>query len=195
MLATMAPRPMISDTRAPYSTREWVSRPKTSVPSQCSAEIGASRCAGSIATGSTVPSSGANRASSTTVAKIAKATAAGPRVSCALNCPGPWGDGAVSGAVAGTGRLKKSVFMQSSISGAGLQHGVERIDEQVDQDIAEGKQQDQALDHGGAARQPRLDDQAAEPGQIEHRLRHHDAGDQRGDPYADDRDDRHRRIA
>src|SRR6218665_1612427 len=195
MLATMAPRPMMGAPRPPYSTREWVSRPKTSVPSQCSAEIGASRCAGSIATGSTVPSSGANRASSTTVAKIAKATAAGPRVSCALNCPGPLGDGAVFGAVAGIGRLKKSVFMQSSISDAGIQHGVEHIDEQGDQDVAEGKKQDQALNHGVVARQHRLDDQAAEPGQIEHRLRHHYAGDQRGDPDADDRDDRHRRIA
>src|SRR6218665_2141061 len=187
MLPTMAPTPIITHTRPPHGPRKGVPPRKPPLPTQCSAEIGASRCAGSIATGSTVPSSGANRASSTTVAKIAKATAAGPRVSCALNCPGPLGDGAVFGAVAGTGRLKKSVFMQSSILDAGIQHGVELIDERVDQDIADGKHQDQARDHGVGARQHRLDYQAAEPREIEHRLRNRAAAGQRGDPDDDDR--------
>ncbi len=55
-------KPTISEMRAPYSTREYTSRPSMSVPNQYSADGSRVRFAGASAVGSTVPSQGARMA-------------------------------------------------------------------------------------------------------------------------------------
>ena len=54
--------PTMSDTRAPYSTREYRSRPSMSVPNQYCSLGKRVRLAGASAVGSTVPSQGAKMA-------------------------------------------------------------------------------------------------------------------------------------
>ena len=82
-----------------------------------------------------------------------------------------------------------------SIPDARVEHGVEHVDHEIDDDIRAREHEDDALDHRIVAAQDRVDRQAAEARNREHALGDDDAADQQRDADADHRDDRDRGVA
>src|SRR5690606_31661333 len=81
------------------------------------------------------------------------------------------------------------------ITNTRVEYGVKNVNHQVDDDVREGEQQDQALDHREVSRQHGFHYEAAQSRQIEHGLCDDHATDERGDSNADNGDDRDGCIA
>src|SRR5882762_1011237 len=78
-----------------------------------------------------------------------------------------------------------------SVADPGVEEGVERVDDQVDQDHHAHDEQVHALDHRIVALVDRVEEKAAHPGQPEDALEDHGAAQDLGDldaEYGDDRD-------
>src|SRR5713226_8025032 len=74
----------------------------------------------------------------------------------------------------------------SLIADSGIYHGIEQIDGEVDQDIGGGGHEHHPLHHRVVSAQDGGDDETAEPGDIEHDLRHHRPADEHRRGDADD---------
>src|SRR5579883_567571 len=172
-----ANRPTVSEIRAPKTTRASSSRPSASVPSQCSAETGARRSSMSMSVGLGSGSNGARIAAARM--KINQPMAAqnnSPRLR-----------------VRRLGlAIMPSAISSSSVAMADprIEHGVEHVDNEIDQHIARGHAQHDALQDNEIAGVDRAEQQAADTGQCEDRLHDHRAAHQAADVDAGDGDQR-----
>src|SRR5258708_1797356 len=132
MPITGAPRPTVSDIRAPWISRANSSRPRPSVPSQCRTDIGARRSSMSMSVGLGSGNRFANAAAEKT--KIIQTTAA--------QKSGP------SRRVRLTGLTATSSLMESSsvaMTDPRIEGGIEQIDDEIHQHETRADQQYHAL--------------------------------------------------
>src|SRR6516225_2383902 len=165
---TGAHSPTTSEMRAPETSRESSSRPSPSVPSQCSAENGARRASISMSVGlGSGNMSAKTAAANTNTTQPIAAQNNGPsrRPRCA-GC-----------AWTSSPRVSSSVAMANP----GVEHCVERVDDEVHDDEACGDQQHHALQDDEVARADRADQQPADTRQRENRLDDDSAADQAAD--------------
>ncbi len=102
-----------------------------------------------------------------------------------------------TGATAGTAAVAVTAVMAviGQYRMRGVEHRIEHVDHEIDDDIRAREHEDDALDHRIVAAQDRVDRQAAEAGDGEHALGDDDAADQQRDADADHRHDRNRGVA
>src|SRR5215831_11236961 len=179
--------PTSSEIWAPCRTRLYTSRPNSSVPSRFLALGAFRRSAGLSRRGSCVDIAPASNAAMTTTASIAAPTVMlRLRPNRRIHAPRP----AARGSAAAARSAAASLIADSRVD-----DHVERVDRQIDEYVGRRGDQDHALHDRVVPPQHRRDDQASEPGNVEHDLGHHGAADQDRHRDADDRDDRHQRIA
>src|SRR5690606_25192079 len=99
-----------------------------------------------------------------------------------------------AGAGAASTALAEFDIRGFSVSDTGVKHGIECVDNQIDEYVDKGEQQDQRLNHRVVAAKHGFDHQPPESGQVEYRLGHHDATDQQRNPDPNDGDDGNRRV-
>src|SRR5437867_7313613 len=151
-----------------------MSRPRWSVPSQCSAFGRPSVYAASVAIGSCVCSHGASTAvtSMTTMMAPPAAPSGLRRMKRPSVVPHP-------------GRAGAPITTRSTgtptglaIAHARVEHAVEHVDEEVRQDHDDGDEHHEVLHDRVVAPQDRLHEEAGDAGQVEHGLGHHEAADE-----------------
>src|SRR5438093_9162854 len=159
-----------------------------SVPNQKSADGGFSRLAGETACGSMVPSHGARNAMATMTTSMTPPMSA---VGWRLNASRKRRHVGDTDLVA-TGAASTVVLI--SVTYPRVEQHVRKVDQQIDQHVDRGKNQDHALNDGIVAAQDRIDGEASDAGQREHRLGDDRAADQQCDANADDRHHGNRRV-
>src|ERR1700692_2691979 len=161
MPMTGAQTPPVSDIRAPKIRRDSSSRPRPSVPSQCSIEAGARRSSMSMSVGLGSGNTLANDpAAKTKITQPIAAQNSGP--SRRLRATGP--------ATTSSSMVSSSVAMTDP----GIENGIEHVDNEVHQHEAAGDEQHHALQDDEVAGIDRADKKPADPGQREDRF--HDQG-------------------
>src|SRR5436190_7474464 len=130
--------------------------------------------------GSWVASSGANTAIS---AIATSSTAPMTSVGC-LRSQRPRRFGSVAGSAAAPSSRAGTALTASRVADARIEQRVAEIDQQVDEDVDARREQQHALDHRIVVALHRIDDEAADAGNREHRLGDDDAADQEGDADA-----------
>src|SRR5438034_1435965 len=160
--------------RAPHTTREKPSRPRSSVPNG-RAHVGALRIwLQSVRTGSVMAIQGApsdmttNRSTPT-----APASAAGRRrPTRQARCGAPERAAGASASASGKVGLAASGAIDATVDAdPRVQHGVRDVDQQIDEDVRRGRDEHHALHDGVVAGEDRLDDEATEARQHEDRDR------------------------
>src|SRR5438876_1129928 len=150
-----ATNPTVSEVRAPNTSRESMSRPNPSVPSQCCASGGMRRKSISISFGLGSGSSSASAAAATISAIHAAAS------QNTLPSRRRQGIGAIAGSTAAS---------NTAMADPRIEHGVEQVHDEVQQHEADRDQQHDALQDDEVARVDRADQQPADAGQGEDRL-------------------------
>src|SRR5688572_26595065 len=145
-----------SDARAPHSRRESTSRPNSSWPSQCCAEGPVSRAATSILTGSYGAIAGASSAS-----KTSRPTSANGQP---IRRQGSWA------------RLPS---IRLPVPHARVEHRIEEIDSQVQQDKQCADDEHDALHLRIVTLLHGADEEARQAGPVEHVFDEHGATEQR----------------
>src|SRR6266480_7569901 len=162
-----------------------MSRPRWSVPSQCSAFGRPSVYAASVAIGSCVCSHGASTAvtSMTSMMTPPAAPSGLRRMTRPSLVPHPGRAGAPT-----TTRSTGTPTGLAAIAHARIEHTVEHVDEEVRQDHHDGDEHHEILHDRVVAPQDRLHEKARDAGQVEHGLGHHQAADEERELDADDGD-------
>src|SRR4051812_10649531 len=101
----------------------------------------------------------------------------------------------IASAPAGACRRRRSSndalsCLPSGDADARVEDGVQEVHREVDDDVADRRDQDDALDDRVVAREDGVERELAEAGQDEDLLGHHRAGDQQAELEAEDRHDR-----
>src|SRR3954452_11143302 len=206
--SSVASTPASSDARAPYTTRENTSRPRSSVPMMCALDGPCRTALKFVAAGSYGAMSGAKIAMRTNnVATQMPATASGrrPRRRSARRRVRTRGATATSialiaSAPAGSRRRRRSrndalSCLTSGDADARVEDRIQEVHREVDDDVADRRDQDDALDDRVVAREDGVERELAEAGQDEDLLGHHRAGDQQAELEAEDRHDRQEAVA
>src|SRR6478735_11062814 len=177
---TGAQRPTMRDIRAPWISRANSSRPRPSVPSQCSAEAGARRSSMSMSVGL----GNGNRLASPAAAKTKIIQPIAPQNS------GPSRRVRLIGLT-----LTSSSMLSSSVAmtDPGIEDGIEHIDDEVHRHEACGDQQHHALQDNQVARVDRAHKKPADPRQGKNGLDDQRAADQSTDVDSGYRDEGQRR--
>src|SRR5262245_34201425 len=169
MASRIEKTPACIEMRAPQTTREKLSRPRSSVPNGC-AHVGALRiCFQSPWIGSTVAIHGASTAittnSSTVTAPAADTGRLRVRRQARRNGPAGRSADTLAGAAAVTGEL--GVTDRAPDADARVEQRVRYVHQQVDQHVGAGGDEHHALDQRVVAREDRLDDEPTEAGNDE----------------------------
>src|SRR5262245_26640370 len=172
-LMSVAARLIISDARAPNMRRLSVSRPSASVPNGWSivppAQTGGARllsrsCASGLC-GAMRPAKIATKA--TSPSPTSPATAVFRRVSRPRRrrraCTG-------APATPTSSRPPVTTSLSGSMPDAGVEHRVDHVDDEVDEDEADRRDEDSSLDHGEIAAIDRVECQLPDPGPVEDEL-------------------------
>src|SRR6476646_10322627 len=172
--------PTTSEIRAPYTSLESSSRPRPSVPSQCSTENGARRSSMSMSVGLGSGSTGARIATANIeiIQPIAIQNSSPNRRRRFAGC-----------AVTPSSMVSSSVAMTNP----GIEDGVEQIDDEVHDHEAGGNQQHHPLQDDEIARVDGTDQQPTDSRQGKNRFHDDSATDQSSDIDAGDRDQSERR--
>src|SRR5947208_17073980 len=153
-----ATMPTVREMRAPWMSRESMSRPRPSVPSQWAALGGMRRSSISISVGLGIGSRSATAAATTTrPIQLTASQKSKPR----LGRRRTW-----LSAIA-------PISMSTSLVGMtdpGIEHGVEHVDEEIDDHEPGGHEQDDALQDHEVARIDGPDEEPADARQGEDRL-------------------------
>src|SRR5437016_1722339 len=162
-----------------------MSRPRWSVPSQCSAFGRPSVYVASVAMGSCVCSHGASTAVTSMTSMMAPPAAPNglrwtnrPSV-----VPHPGRVGAAT-----TTRSTGTPSGLAAIAHARVEHAVEHVDEEVRQDHHDGDEHHEVLHDRVVAPQDRLHEEPCDAGQVEDGLGHHETADEERELDADDGD-------
>src|SRR5688500_16128082 len=149
--------PACIEMRAPHTTREKPSRPRSSVPNGCAHDGALRILLQSVRTGSVVAMNGAPTAMSTKSRTSAAPTSAAGRrrPTRHARCSSPDRGAAVS---AGSGSGYAGVAALPATGGAPdadarVEHGIGDVDQQVDQDVGRGREEHHALHDGIVARE------------------------------------------
>src|ERR1700674_5048114 len=151
-----ASNPTVSEARAPNTSRDSMSRPRPSVPSQCCASGGMRRASISISVGLEIGRKFANVAARTTTA-IQAAAAQNKLVRRRR------------GATAASSSAS-SVASNAAMADPRVEHGIEHVDREIQQHEAHGDEQHDPLQDDEVARIDGADQQPADAGQSGHRL-------------------------
>src|SRR5467141_1445434 len=162
-----------------------MSRPRWSVPSQCSALGRPSVYVASVAMGSCVCSHGASTAVTSMTSMMAPPAA--PSGLRWMNRPSVVPHPGRAGAPTTT-RSTRTPTGLAAIAHARVEHAVEHVDEEVAEDHHDGDEHHEVLHDRIVAPQDRLHEEARDAGQVEHGLAHHEATDEEGELDADDGD-------
>src|SRR3989475_4720271 len=143
-----------------------MSRPRWSVPSQCSALGGPSLCAAWVAIGSWVWSHGARTAVTSMTSMMAPPAAPSGlrRMNRPSVVPHPGRAGALTSRRS-TGASRRL----ATIAHARVEDAVEHVDEEVTEDHHDGDEHHEVLHDRIVAPEDRLHEEACHPGQVEHR--------------------------
>src|SRR5947208_197088 len=162
-----------------------MSRPRWSVPSQCSAFGRPSVYVASVAIGSCVCSQGASTAVTSMIAVMAPPAAPSGlrRMNRPSVVPHPGRAGAPT-----TTRSTGTPTGLATIAHARVEHAVEHVDEEVAEDHHDGDEHHEVLHDRVVAPEDRLHEEARDAGQVEDGLGHHEAADEEGELDADDGD-------
>src|SRR4030095_4536188 len=159
-----------------------------SVPNQNACDGGRKRLIGATSWGSIVPSHGAKIAIPTMLTRMAPPmSAVGWRLKASRKRRHV-GDMDLTGTIAG------ATTVSMSVADPRIEEHVRQIDQKIDQYVDGGKNQYHALDDRVVAAKDRVDGQAPDPRQREHRLGHDRAADQQRNPDTDDRHHRNGRV-
>src|SRR6185369_110140 len=171
--------PTTSEIRAPWTSLESSSRPRPSVPSQCSMENGARRSSMSMSVGLGSGSTGARIATANMkiIQPIAIQNSSPNRRPRFAGC-----------AVTPSSIVSSSVAMTNP----GVEDGVEQIHNEVHDHETGGNDQHHTLQDDEVAGINRADQEPADPRKREDRLHDDGAADQSPDIDAGDRDQRQR---
>src|SRR5690606_38867460 len=176
-------KPTSSDSRPPWMTRLNTSRPKSSVPNQCSALGACRRFMMESLYGSNGLIQGASAAAATSTASTTRLAstvlrATSRRTACQRSAHGP-----------------EEIAIATAVAHSRNDQQVQQVDEKVDQDIDGGNDQQRALDDRVVAPQHRRHHQAAYAGQAKHGFGDHRAADQQSGGQPQHRQYRDQRIA
>src|SRR5258708_3510310 len=154
---TGAQRPTVSEIRAPWISRASSSRPRPSVPSQCSHDIGARRSSMSMSVGlgsGKTPASAAAARMKTVQPTAAQNSGPSRRVRPAVLTTSP------------------SSMPSSSVAMADprIENGIEHVDDEIHHHEAAGHEQHHALQNDEIAGVDGADQKPADPRQREDRL-------------------------
>src|SRR5213080_1341066 len=162
-----------------------MSRPRWSVPSQCSAFGRPSVYVASVAIGSCVCSQGASTAVTSMIAVMAPPAAPSGlrRMNRPSVVPHPGRAGAPT-----TTRSTGTPTGLATIAHARVEHAVEHVDEEVAEDHHDGDEHHEVLHDRVVAPQDRLHEEPCDAGQVEDGLGHHETADEERELDADDGD-------
>src|SRR5919197_1539268 len=181
--------------------RERMSRPKLSVPSRCSGPGGSRKSAKLVATGLYGAMTPAKSAARTiTMMSTAPAVPSGRRRMKSrtnrANRRRPVSARYRLRATSSASRVIAVIRLaRSSVPDPGVEHDVEHVHDEVDEDEDHREQQHQRLDQRVVTVSDRLDEELAEPVEVEDLLGHDEPADEERELERDDRDDREQRVA
>src|SRR5712664_2796763 len=162
-----------------------MSRPRWSVPSQCSAFGRPSVYVASVAMGSCVCSQGARTAVTNMISMMTPPAA--PSGLRRMNRPSVVPHPGRAGTVTSTRSMGASRRL-ATIAHARVEHAVEHVDEEVTEDHHDGDEHHEVLHDRVVAPEDRLHEEAGDAGQVEDGLGHHEAPDEERELDADHRD-------
>src|SRR6185312_11005160 len=147
-------------------TRARMSRPSASVPRRCERLGGARRASSAWRKGS---------ASGSRSAKIARVTTSAIHSTAAQKTM-PRPRRRRTGVSSSIGRL--AAVSSAAMADTRVEHGVEQVDEEIDEDEADGDEQHAALEDDEVAQVDRFHEQSTDAGQCENRFRDHRPADE-----------------
>src|SRR5712691_13460935 len=169
--------------------REKMSRPNASVPHQCSHEGGMRIEAKSISSGFCGATHPEKMPANIMTKIMTKLTA--PNGCCRQKSRNALGTESAGAGATGT----SIVIGASVIADPRIEHGVEQIHREIDEDVERGDQHHHALYQREVVARDALHEQFSDAVEIEHLLGDHQAADQEGEFEPDDGDGGKQRVA